>query len=132
MVMPSTILEINSPATADLVVVPGNTLQHTFVFQDASNVAINLGADTTGQAQIRTSSGGSLLATATVSTTPATGTVVVTFSPASTAVLTAIESTRDDEPQVKAGLWDLLLSDGAGNKITPFSGTVYLVPRITT
>lgn len=128
MALPTTLLRMGAPTASTLTVRQGDTVEWTVTVRDSAGAAIDLGSPATGTCLLKASYGGATLATATVSTTPASGLIVCRLSPAQTAALTGSFGGRGSGV---IGVWDVQVSDGT-NIVTVARGEVVLTLEVTT
>lgn len=127
MALPTGLLEIGLPGDTTLTVRQGDSWRQSFTINLNGSPA-DLSVAVTASLKIRSTLGGSVVATPTCSIPVGTdGVVLAVMTPATTAALTVSGSER-----VRLlGYWDLNLTDGT-NTITVIGGTVNLYIEVTT
>jgi hypothetical protein len=125
MPLPAALLAAGRPGNANLAIVQGDTWYQAFTIT-SGGVAVDL-TGLTATLQVRTTYGGTVLATASCTIpTPTDGTVIAQLTAATTAALTVVGDTLERA----LGVYDLNLTDGT-QVSTPITGRVTLVMEVT-
>lgn len=130
MPLPTSLLQIDAPGNANLVIRQGDTWQQVFTVY-VSGVVVDITGFTTAL-KIRDYYGSStVLATATC-TIPvgSDGKIYAALTPATTAALTATGTAQNSQRVAFLGYYDLDLTDGT-DRVTLACGTVSLSREIT-